>query len=566
MLLEQTKIGRKYKNIIRYKQIMSVLIRHGFHDFVEHSKLLHHLHPKDQKNIPRPVAGTKAPMGNHWVRVRIVLEELGPTFIKLGQFVSNRPDLIPDELCDELQKLLDHVPPFDNNKALEILESELNISADKEFQKFEVAPFSSASIAQVHKAVLKNGKEVAIKIQRPGIKKIIHSDLEIMFHIAELIKKHVPAAEVIDPISIVQEFKDGILCEIDFENEARNLQKFGTLFPGKENIKIPKVYKKYVTEHVMAMEFIHGTNLSDIPPNNPPKKFKLKKITANIADLVLKQIFENGFFHADPHSGNIIICDDNRICFVDFGLMGILPPKHKTYLCEMIYGLVDNNAEQIMRAILKLSVNKDVEDKGTLETQIYKIVDSYVHLPLEDINISHFLRDIINTIVANKVILPSNIYILLKALISLEGSIRKYEPAFNMLAHIEPFVKKLIFEQSSPRKFLNDLYLSGFDYIKLLRDLPIEIRDIIDLVKNKTLKIQFEHKGLEPMLNKHDQIVNRLSFSIVTASMLIGSTLILRAHIPPMIGELSLIGAITFSFSLFMGVLLLLSILRHGKM
>jgi ubiquinone biosynthesis protein len=567
MLLEQTKIGKKYKNIIRYKQIISVLIKHGFYDFVEHSKLLKNLHPKEQQGIPKPeVQNATAPKGNHWVRVRLVLEELGPSFIKLGQFVSNRPDLIPDDLCEELQKLLDHVPPFDNNEALKLLEQELNISVEEEFAEFDVAPFSSASIAQVHKAVLKDGHPVAIKIQRPGIKKIINSDLEVMYHIAELIKKHVAAAEVIDPVSIVEEFKEGILSEIDFENEANNINKFKMLFKGDDKLIIPNVFRNYVTEHILIMDFIDGINLSDLSPADPPKHLNMKKLVSNFTDLVLKQIFEVGFFHADPHAGNIIICEGNKICLVDFGLMGILPPKHKTLLCEMIFGLVNNNAEQIMRAVVKISLNKEIEDKNTLENEIYKIVESYIHLPLEEINISHFLRDLISTIVKNKIILPSTMYILLKSLISLEGSARKYEPSFNMLAHIEPYVRKMIFENSSPKKFLKDLYTSGFDYFKLLKELPIEIRDIFDLIKSKTLKIQFEIKGLEPMLEKHDQIVNRLSFSIVTASMLIGSTLILKSHIPPMIGKLSLIGAITFAFSLFMGVLLLISILRHGKM
>ena len=578
MLLEQTRLGKKYKNIVRYKRIISVLLKHGFNDFVEHSKLLHNLHPKDQRRLTQPKdkkhhhnhpqkhsPRPHVPL-THWVRIRLVLEELGPTFIKLGQFVSNRPDLIPDELCEELQKLLDHVPPFANDTAVEILEKSLKTDIKSVFKKFDEQPFSSASIAQVHEGFLKDGTKVAVKIQRPGIKSIIHSDLEIMFHIAGLIKKHVKGADVINPVSIVEEFKDGILSEIDFENEARNLEKFKRLFSKNSIIVIPSTYKKYVSEHVLVMDYIEGTNLSDISPKKPPEGIVLTKITSNIAKLVLKQIFEKGYFHADPHSGNIIICEDNKICFIDFGLMGILPPKHKNYLCQMIYGLVDNDADHITRAVLKLSLNKEVENRAGLENEIFKIIEAYIHLPLEDINISHFLRDIIGVIVRNKLTLPSNIYILLKSLISLEGTVRKYEPGFNMLAHIEPFVKRMMYEDSSPRKMIKELYVSGFNYIRLIKDLPIEIRDIFELVKNKTLKIQFEIRGMEPMLEKHDQIVNRLSFSIITASMLIGSALLLKARIPPMIGHVSLIGGVTFLFSLFMGCLLLISILRHGKM
>ena len=387
-----------------------------------------------------------------------------------------------------------------------------------------------------------------------------------MRNFAEIIKKHVKGADVIDPVSIVEEFKDGIHEEIDFGNEASNIHKFHTLFADAKNIVIPKIFRELTTEHVLVMEFISGHNLSDISPKKPPENIDCQVVTSNIADLVLKQIFENGFFHADPHPGNIIICEDNTICFVDFGLMGLLPPKHKAILCQMIFGLVDNNSEQIMRGVLKLSINKEIESKEYLENQIYKIVESYIHLPLEEINISHFLRDLINTIVKNRIILPSNIYILLKALISLEGTVRKFDPRFNMLKHVEPYVRNLMFENASPKKFMKELYLSGFDYMKLLCELPTELRDIFALVKNKTLKMQFELKGLDPALDKSDQIVNRLSFSIITASMLIGSALILHAGIGPKVGGLSLIGAICFTVSFLMGCLLLITIIRHGRM
>ncbi|MCF7791150.1 MAG: AarF/ABC1/UbiB kinase family protein [Victivallales bacterium] len=567
MLLEQTKFAKTYKNIIRYKQIIAVLIKHGFYDFVENSKLLQHLHPKDKQGIPTPNEAVTTPgTKTHWERVRLVLEELGPTFIKLGQFASNRPDLIPDKLCVELHKLLDHVPPFSDEEAANLIETELGDEIENVFDQFAASPVASASIAQVHIGVLKNGKKVAVKIQRPGIKKVILSDLEVMFHIAALIKKHVSAAQVIDPIAIVEEFKEGILAEIDFKNESLNLEKFKNLFSENPNLIVPDIYKEYSTERLMIMEYIEGHNLSNLSPDSPPEGVVYSRVTKNCAQIVLQQIFEYGYFHADPHAGNIIICENNKICLVDFGLMGILPPKHKSYLCQMIYGLVDNNTEQIVRAILKISLNKEVENKNVLENEVFKIIDSYVHLPLKDINISHFLRDIISTIVKNKISLPSNMYVLMKSMVSLEGTARKFNPDFNMLSHIEPFVKRMMYEDTSPGKLMKELYTSSFAYIRLIRDLPVEIQDILDLIKNKTLKMQFEHKGLEPMLEKHDQIVNRLSFAVVTASMLIGSAILLKAHIPPKIGSISLFGAGTFLFSLFMGCILLISILKHGKM
>jgi ubiquinone biosynthesis protein len=565
MFLRRTKIGRSYRNMLRYKQIVTILIKHGFRDFVEHSNLLKKINFKDKifgtdKYQPK----TKKIINSHWQRLRMVLEELGPTYIKLGQFLSNRPDIVPSELCNELEKLLDDVPPFSGNMAVMILEKELNASINDVFKHFTKKPFSAASISQVHEGILKNGKKVAVKIQRPGIKSIIDADIDIMYHMAKLIKKHVEGAEVIDPIDIVDEFKDGIIHELDFENEAINIDKFYIQFKDNDSIKVPAVYKEYSTKNVLCMEYMEGTKFTELDTTD--KNLDVDTITSQLADLVLMQIFEKGYFHADPHSANLLVCEDNKICFIDFGLMGLLPPKHKTSMCEMIFGLVHHNPERITRAIIRVSLNKEIENKNILENQVFKIIENYAYLPLEDINVGHFLRDLLNTIVANKLKIPADMYLLLKAMVSLEGTVRKIKPKFDMISHFEPYVKKLIYATSGPAAFLKAIYKSGFDYTTLLCELPAELRELFDQIKNKTMKIQFEHRGLEPLLDKGDQIINRVAFSIITASMMIGSALIIHARMPPLVAGVSLIGVITFLFSVFMGALLLIYIIKHGKM
>ena len=253
--------------------------------------------------------------------------------------------------------------------AVMILEKELQKSLDDVFKEFSKKSFSAASISQVHKGVLKNGKKVAVKIQRPGIRNIIESDIEIMYHIAKLINKHVENAELIDPIGIVDEFKDGIYHELDFENEALNIDKFYSQFKDNVDIKVPKVYKEFSSKKVLCMEYINGIKFSEIEQSD---NIDHKAITSKLADLVLMQIFEKGYFHADPHSGNLMIYEDNIICFIDFGLMGLLPPKHKTCLCEMIFGLVSSNPERIARAIIRISFNKEIESRNVLENQVLR--------------------------------------------------------------------------------------------------------------------------------------------------------------------------------------------------
>ena len=560
-IFRRTKIGRRYHNLLRARSIIAVLIKHGFMDFVEHSKLIKAMslnrfsfkkHHKEEfhKHL------------THWERIRMVCEELGPTFVKLGQFLSNRPDLIPSELCSEFEKLLDNVAPFRGELAKMIFESSTKLKIAEVFSEFDAEPFSSASISQVHRAVLLDGTKVAVKIQRPGIKTIIDSDLEIMMVIAQIIKKHINEFCALDPIEIVKEFSDGIKHELDFTKEALNIEKFSRIFAGEKDLVVPKTYKDFCNKEILTMKFIEGVKFSSYEGSTE----EVRKICEKFANLVLKQIFQEGYFHADPHSGNIIITNDRKICFIDFGLMGLLPPKHKASLCDVILGLVSHDPEIITRALISLSLNKEVENRADIEHQAFKIMEQYAYLPIEDINIGHFLRDLLKLLVDNKLLIPTDVFLLLKALIALEGTIRKIMPSFDMISHIEPFIKKILYKTRSPYRVIREIFRSGVDYSKFIAELPGELRDILTQFKNKTLKMQFEHKGLEPLLAKGDHIVNRLSFAIITASMILGSAMLLNSKVPPLYHGLSIPGSAFFIFSAFMGLLLIISILRHGKM
>ncbi len=560
-ILRRTKIGRGYHNLLRARSIITVLIKHGFLDFVENSKMIQAM-KLSRFSFKKHKKQEFHKHYSHWERVRMVCEELGPTFVKLGQFLSNRPDLIPSELCAELEKLLENVAPFRGELAKMIFESSTGLKISEVFENFNIEPFSSASVSQVHSGRLKDGTKVAVKIQRPGIKAIIDSDLEIMMYLAENIKKHMSGPGALDPVAIVNEFSDGIKHELDFSREALNIEKFSRMFAEEKELVVPKVYKEYSRKDILTMRYIDGVKFSEYKGNTE----EIKRICEKLASLVLRQIFEEGYFHADPHSGNIIITEDLKICFIDFGLMGLLPPKHKSALCDIILGLVNHDPELITRALISISHNKEVENRANIEHQAFKIMEQYAYLPIEDINIGHFLRDLLKLLVENKLLIPTDIFLLLKALIALEGTIRKIKPDFDMISHVEPFIRKLLYKNRSPYKMIRELIKAGLDYSKFMAELPGELRDILTQFKNKTLKIQFEHKGLEPLLEKHDKIVNRLSFSIITASMILGSSMLLNSKVPPLYHGLSIPGLTVFLFSAFMGMLLIISILRHGKM
>lgn len=549
-------LGRTYRHINRYREILTVLAKHGFGDLLTKVNLDKLLPRKKRKGMP--------PYST-WERIRMALEELGPTFIKLGQVMSNRPDLLPQELIIELEKLQDAVPPFPNNKARELVETELGNSVDELFLKFSPEPTASASIAQIHKAVLRSGKIVIVKVQRPLIEKILETDLEIMGHLASLMEKHIKGFDTINPTRIVNEFERAIRKEIDFTNEANNMERFTANFKNVPDICVPKVFREFCSTRILTMEYIEGIKVTDLDKltaaGNDPKVLARKG-----TNLLLQQIFDFGFFHADPHPGNIMVLPGNVICLLDFGMMGILAPKQREYLGNLIIGIVNQDSKKITKTIISFAHNKRIEHPEEFESQAYELIQYYGYMPLKTINIGDLLNDIIKLILKFRLELPSQFYLLSRALITIEGVARKLDPEFEMVTQLEPYAKKLIQERLNPLRLFKDAYATMFDLAGLLRDLPSETRDILDQVKSGRFKIEYEHKGLEPMLKKGDQISNRISFALVLASLVVGSSVIVLSQVPPKLFGIPIIGLLGFLGAGLMGFWLLISILRHGKM
>ncbi|MBW1716921.1 MAG: AarF/ABC1/UbiB kinase family protein, partial [Deltaproteobacteria bacterium] len=461
------------------------------------------------------------------------------------------PDLLPQELLVELEKLEDSVPPFSEEEAKQLIEKELDKPIANLFKEYVSTPIASASIAQVHKAVLTNGEIVAVKVQRPGIEQVIETDIEIMLHLATLMEEHIKGTDILNPIGIIKEFERSIRREIDFTIEASHIERFGRNFQEETTICVPKVYRSYTTRNIDAL----------LESGNDPEI-----IASRGATLVLKQVFEHGFFHADPHPGNILVLDNNIICFLDFGMMGVLLPKYREYLGSIVVGIVNRDAERITKALIPFSSSNRIENIEGLEYQIFELIEQYSYIPLKSLNMGELLNKLIKLISSYKLKIAPDFYLLIKALVTIEGVGRKLDPDFDMVKHTEPFAKKLLRERLSPRKLTKDIYLSATELSLLLRDLPSEIREIIGQIKLGQVKMGFEHKGLEPMLEKHDQISNRIAFAIVLASLIIGSSLIVLSGIPPKWDGIPIIGIVGFLGAGIMGFWLLISILRHGKM
>ena len=474
-------ITHSYRHINRYREIIVILVKYGFGDLITRTHLEKYVDLG--KKVLRRKGGKEIASLSRWERIRMALEELGPTFVKAGQIMSSRPDILSHELIVELEKLQDSVPPFSGEEAERLVEQELGKPISDLFYEFTDTPIASASIAQVHEAVLEGGEKVVVKVQRPRIEQIIEVDLEIMLHLATLMEKHLQGMDILNPAGIVNEFERSIRKEIDFTIEATHIERFGSNFRRVQTIHVPKVYRNYTTRKILTMEFIDGIKVSNIDAllksGNDPKI-----IASWGTDLVLKQVFEHGFFHADPHAGNIMVLDNNIICFIDFGMMGRPLPKQREYLSSIIVGIVNRDAKRITKTFLQLSNSRRIENIDQLEYQVGELVDQYSYLPLKDINMGQLLNEVIKLFVAYKLKMPPNLYLLVKALVSIEGVGRVLDPDFNMVKHMEPFAKDIIKQRLSVSKLSKDFYAAGMDWEAVLRELPTDTRNIISKIKH----------------------------------------------------------------------------------
>ncbi len=542
-------IRRGYRHLNRYRQIVGALIKYGFEDLIGTLKIEEYfemgLELISRKRRERVERLTRAE------RVRMALEELGPTFIKLGQILSTRPDLIPVEFVREFQKLQDNVAPFAYDDVKQIVEEEFNRPLKSVFRTFEESPLAAASIGQVHRAQLQDGEDVVVKVQRPGIRKVIEVDLEIMLHLASLMERHVEDVEIHSPTRIVAEFARSIEKEIDYTVEASHMERFATQFQGDMSIYVPKVFRDQSTGRVLTTEYVDGIKASDIDRINKAGLDR-KIITARGADLILKQIFEHGFFHADPHPGNIFFLADNVICYLDYGMMGRIGRRTREDCAELIHALAKRDESKVVRTLLKLVEYDDPPAVHLLERDVADFVGRHLYKPLHEIHMGKLLQELLELLFRHRLKIPQDLFIMFKALTTWEGVGLSMDPDFQIMQRAAPFVERLKMARMHPERIADEMWESGIDIMQFLRDLPAELREILMQIKQGKIKIEFEHRGLEPMLTTQDRGSYRIGFSIIVAALILGSALMVLAKIPPFLFGIPLIGLIGFVVAVIM--------------
>ena len=442
-------ITQKIQNIDRLRQILQVLVKYGFGYIVDRLKIDQNI---VRKNLIRFVPIKKLDIFDMPVQVRArkVFEELGPTFIKLGQILSTRPDVIPLEFCKELEKLQDEVPAFEYEKVEEEIRNELKNPVDKIFNNFSREPEAAASLSQVHFAELKTGENVVVKVQRPGIRKVITKDLKILDGLAKLMEKHIEEIKIYNPVGIVNEFKETILKEIDFNAEATHVVRFQKNFKDNTTVYVPKVFHDLSTGRVLTIERIEGTKITDI---ERIEKLGLdrKQIAVNGANAILKQIFIDGYFHADPHPGNIFVIEGNKIVFLDYGMVGRIDEATKDHLANILTAIIEQDIPEISAAFTTMGLIEEV-DVRKLNLGLADLMDSYYGIPLKELRIGPLLVDIVKLVSRYKVKIPPDLFLLAKTMLTIESVGTRLCPEFNMTNQAKHFVEELIKSRYSPKK------------------------------------------------------------------------------------------------------------------
>ncbi len=556
-------INKTYRHLNRYQGILRVLFKYGFNDVLERLHIDHYLESGLQMINRKPRA--QIDKLSRPERLRMSLEELGPTFIKLGQVLSTRSDFIPPEYLFELAKLQDDVPPFSYEDVELIFLAEMGHKPEELFAEFNREPAAAASIGQVHEGVLRDGDKVVVKVQRPEIEKIIAVDLEILAHIAALMEKYLEEVQGHRPTSIVEEFARTISKEIDYSVEIGNIERFAKQFERNKTIYVPKVYRDLSCERILTMENIQGVKASDVDQLRK-QGTDLPLVAERGTNLIMEQIFVHGFFHADPHPGNIFILPDNLICFLDFGMMGRLSRQNRDDFTDLVLFIVARNERKVMESVLKLTNHYEDINRDALSRDLSEMLDRYLYLPLKELDAGKILQDLLELVSRHQIFFKPNFYLMMKAITTVEGVGRILDPDLELLKLAQPFMKKVKSDRLRLNRIAEEAGLATSEYVDLLRDLPEELRSILSQLRQGRMKLEFEHRGLSDLRVALDQVSNRISFAIVLASLIIGSSLIILSGIPPKWNDIPIIGLIGFLLAGVMGFWLLLSILRHGRM
>jgi ubiquinone biosynthesis protein len=542
-------------------EIAQVAVKHGFGYFFARHRLTDLL-PWGTK--VEPVDADRSHRGQH---LREMFDELGPTFVKFGQLLSTRPDVVPPDIILELRKLQDDVTPFPYEQVEQVVEAELGLPIEKLFVEFSEQPIAAASIGQVHDGVLPNGRRVAVKVQRPNAPRQIEADLSLLYQAAKITKERVRALDFVDARALVDEFARSIRQELDYRNEARNAQTFHRNFVGHPHVRVPKVVWSYTRARVLTLEYLDGVQVQDIDPDDFTVEER-RRLAYLMTEAWMKMIFRDGFFHGDPHPANVLVLGSpERIGLVDFGLSGKLSDDDMSKLTRLFIDAANENVAALPRRLGDLGVRYDKAREDEFVGYIRELYDRYYGARLAEIDPMQLIREGFALIYSMNLRLPTRFLMLDKAIATLGAVGVELYPDFNVFEVAKPYARDLVLQRLTPRRMLRDARKEATSLAAVLREAPYQWHDFLEQVREGQIEVGFVHKGLDEFMPRVEQAFNRLVIALVAAGGLIGSSLIgVFAKSGPHVLGLHVISVIGFVLSGLLGVWLLWGVVRSGRL
>ena len=557
-----TGIYKTPRRLRRLTQIAQVLIKHGF------GHLVHQLNLQAYVPLPKRVRERRAEEGHVEIddtfprRIALVLEDLGPTFVKLGQLLSTRPDIVPEDLAAELKRLQDNVKPFEPEAAVEIVERELGAPVREAFAEFDESAIASGSVGQVHTARLIDGTDVVVKIKRPGIESMIFNDIDLLTLVAQRAEA-VPELAIFRPTMLAEEFARAMRRELDFVTEASGTSRFHECFAKNDSVRVPKVFWEYTTSSVLVLERLDGVSVSD------PEKLKemgidAKQLVSKITSAFMEQFFQLGMFHADPHPGNFLVAGDGSVGIIDFGLVGHLDSELKSQLATCLIALSRRNFEVVVDVFADLGVISNDKQIGELRSELAELFETFYGIPIRKIDMGIAFSRVMSIARRYGIVLPRDFVLLGRSFVTVTSLARALDPEFNLADAARPHAASLIRERLSPKQMAKSMGMSLWHLSNLTSQLPRDLRRIIKKILVGDLQVAFRHQGLEDLIGELDRTGNRLTLGVILAAMIMSSSLIIVFKIG--IHEVSALGAAGLLFSGLLGAWLVVAILRSGRL
>ena len=551
------------RDLGRLQEIAGVLIRYGFGDMVRRigmsaalertGRMLHWDDPEAMAHMAPPE------------RVRCALQDLGPTFVKLGQVMATRVDLLTPEWTTELGKLQNAVPALPFAQVRPQLVEDLGADPEAVFERLEEAPLAAASLAQTHRAWLADGSAVVLKVRRPGIRDTVEADLRLMARLAEIVEERAPDLRRYHPAEVVQQFSASLRRELDFAAEGRNAERIAANFAGHDEVVVPRVYWEWTSERLNVQECLQGIAGTDLAAVDAAGLDRAQ-LAATGAGIVLKMVLEDGFFHADPHPGNIFYLPDGRIGVIDFGMVGRVSEQRRFQIVQLLHGLVERESAPVADVLMEWGEGAGEVDEARLQADVGAFVDQYRGVPLKDLRMGLMLTDVTTILRDNGLSLPPDLALMIKAFLTLEGMGRQLDPDFDMAGAARPFLQRVVLQRYSPRTLLKRSRRTALDAMELVGDLPRELRRLLRTARRGRLHMQVEVTSLKAFGEQVDRAANRLTMGVITAALVVGSSIVMNSAGGGVSSRwLLALGVLGFVGAGLIGLWILLSIWRSGR-